>query len=307
MLASIVVRRSAIGFASLWIAANAASARAECRPAAVTAGDPALVQRLTARLAASGIATTAAAGCPAVQVTIEQRGDELHLALLDAFQRKGERDVRDVNTAAAIVASWTEQVVDAGVLPAEPAPPEPAVAATVSASPRPTIPRAVYRGLAASALSTVGTDGTTWVGTALAACTRAGPFCAGASLRAEVDTTATGATAQAAQDSYELSALATLDLPRALGRFIVSPGIGVGYGYLHVTTHHHDAMNNPLDIASADHELRAGAHVALLRPIGAHWSVFGDLWGEVAPLRSSSQFGSTAAALLAFGIRLEAP
>ena len=306
MLASKTVRGRAICCASiassisLALAFVASSARAEdCKPAAVTRGDPAIVHSLSARLAALGVATEPVPGCPAVQVQVEQRGDQLHLALADAFQRTSERDVRDVATAAAVVESWTYQVVDAGTLPAE------APAAVDTTLP---VARYAYRGVSASATSMLLSDGTTWVGGALGACLRAGPFCAGASLRGEVDTAATGPSSTFAQDSYALSVLATLDWPRPVGGgFTITPGIGVGYGYLHVTAHHHDAMNNPLDQILADHSLRAGAHVAVLRPLAAHWSWFADLWGEAAPVRSNGAVGGAAAVRLGVGLRLEAP
>ena len=128
----------------------------------------------------------------------------------------------------------------------------------------------------------------------------------GATLRAQLDTNASGDSAPVAQDSYAMSALATIDLPRRLGSFVVSPGIGVGYGYLHVVTHHHDAMNNPLDVPTADHQLRAAAHAALSRSLGEHVSAFADLWTDTALLRSNSQFGPTASLVLALGLRLEA-
>jgi hypothetical protein len=102
-----------------------------------------------------------------------------------------------------------------------------------------------------------------------------------------------------------LGALATIDLPRALAGLIVSPGIGLGYEYLHVTTTHHDAMNNPFKVPTADHQLRGGAHVALLESLGDHVAVFADLWADAAAFRSNSQSGPTAYLSFALGVRLE--
>ena len=279
------------------LAALTGAARAECKPAAVANGDPALVAGLTARLTASGVATATISGCPSVTVVIEKRGEQVHVKLADAFQRTSERDVRDVATAAAVVESWTYQTIDAGTLPAEPA--APAIVAVA--------PPTATSGIAASAMSSLGSNGaTTWIGGSLSACARIGSFCAGATLRAELDTTATGDSSTISQDSYALSALATIDLPRQLGSFVVSPGIGVGYGYLHVVTHHRDAMNNPLDVPTPDHELRTAAHVALLKPLAATVSAFADVWADAAVVRSDSQFGPAASLLVAVGLRLEA-
>ena len=93
---------------------SAATARADCTPAAVPAGDPALVRSLVERLTGHGIGTTQTDGCPVMAVKIEQRGAQIHVALADPFQRTGERDVDDVATAAAIVESWLQQEIDDG-------------------------------------------------------------------------------------------------------------------------------------------------------------------------------------------------
>jgi hypothetical protein len=303
-----VLRSTAVGNRPISVGAvmllvgAASTARADCKPTAVPDGDPALVRSLIARLTANGIATTPAAGCPTVAVHLQPRGLGLHMTLADAYQRKGERDVQDVATAAVIVESWTHQEIDEGSLPPEA---EPAVtAAVVVAEPS----HLVRSGIGASVTSAVGSNGgTVWVGGVISACLRVGPFCAGASVGAELDTRATGDTRTIDQDSYLLSPMATIDLPRKLGSFVVIPGVGAGYGDLHVTTHHHDAMNNPLDAVTSDHQLRTGAHVALSRPLGNHLSVFGDLWADAAILRSDTQFGPSSSLRLSVGIRLEAP
>jgi hypothetical protein len=295
VIACKTVGASSVGLVTL--AALVGSTRAgwaECKPSAIAQGDPALVQSLVARLTANGISTTPSSGCPVVQVAIEHRGTQVHVRLADASQRTGERDVEDVATAAAIVESWTYQEIDPGSLPELPV----VAAAAVTSPPR--------LGIAASVMSALGTNGgTTWIGGSISSCVRLGPVCTGAIVRSQLDTTATGDTTTIAQDSYTISALATIDLPRRLGGFVVSPGIGVGYGYLHVTTHHHDAMNNPLDVPGADHQLRAGVHAALLRPWSDRLSAFVDLWADAAALRSDPAFGPAAALSLSLGLRLE--
>lgn len=295
MLRSTTVRFRALLL--IVVVAETTNSRADCKLAAVTQGDPELVQTLVARLAASGIATTSTSGCPVVQVRLEKRGQQLHLRVKDAFNRIGERDVQDVATAAAIIESWTYQEVEAGTLSTE---------ATTKSVFVIDAPHLVRNGIAASVMSAVGTDQTAWLGGVISACVQIGSTCVGAALRAETDTRETG-TNSVSQNSYELSAIATIDLPRKLGNYVVSPGLGVGYGWMHVTTHHHDAMNNSLDVPTSDHQLRTGAHVALLDPLSDHVSVFGDLCGDIALTRSDSQFGPGGSLRLLFGIRLEAP
>ena len=300
VIASGTVGASSVCLAMVVLVGTTGAARAECKPAAIAQGDPVLVAGLIARLTASGVATSSSSGCPAVSVVIEKRGEQVHVRLADAFQRTGERDVQDVSTAAAVVESWTYQEIEAGSLPAEPA--------VVAAAPVIAASHVARSGIAASATSSLGTNGgTTWVGGSLSACLRVGPTCVGALARAQIDTTISGDTTTILQDSYALSALATIDLPRRLGGFVVSPGLGVGYGYLHAVTHHRDAMNNPLDIPSWDHQLHAAAHAALLRALGEHVSALADLWVDASVLRSDAQFGPGAQLLFSLGLRLEVP
>jgi hypothetical protein len=270
---------------------------AQCKPAVVAQGDPVLVSGLTTRLAANGISTSSSDGCPTLHVSIEKHGTQLHVRLADASQRTGEREVQDIATAAAIVESWTYQEIEAGMLP------------EVRSEPIPVVlpPRSTTRsGLSASFVTGLGSNGaTTWVGGSLSACKRIGSLCAGTTLRSQLDTKATGETMMLAQSSYALGALATLDLPRQIGSLIISPGIGVGYAYLHVTTMHQDAMHNTVDVGTADHQLRCGAHAAVLKSLSDHLAAVVDVSADTAVLRSESQSGPAAHVSLAIGLRLE--
>jgi hypothetical protein len=298
MCAERVIAWSTVGrLAILIVVCSTRFAHADCKPAAIPDGDPDLVKNLSVRLAAHGIATTSTLGCPAVTVRVEQRGQQVHVRLADAFQRQGERDVRDVATAAAIVESWTLQVIDEGSMPPLAAPPLALVEP----------PHAAHSGIAASIAPLLGTNGSTWIGGGLGACARLGPTCAGAELLAAVDTRATGDTATVAQDGYAVSALATIDLPLRAGGFTLSPGIGLGYTYTHIVTHHMDAMHNPLDVPQADHALRSMIHVSLARSLSARIALFGDLAAAGSLVRSDSTSGPTGALWLSFGLRLEAP
>jgi len=279
------------------ILATTRIASADCKPAAVPDGDPELVKNLSVRLAANGIATTPTEGCPAVTVRLEQRGQQVHLRLADAFQRMGERDVRDVATAAAIVESWTMQVVEDGSLPA--------LRATGPIGVAP--PAWPPSGISASVQSALATNTSTWIGGGISACMHLGPTCTGAAVIATLDTRATGDTRTIAQDAYAITALATLDLPRHAGGFTVTPGIGAGYGYTHIVTHHMDAMGNPLDVPGHDHALRTMVHASIARSVSARIAIFADLAGGTALVRSDSTSGPTGSLWLAVGLRLEAP
>src|SRR5687768_10248271 len=130
------------------------SAAADCPPAAVPMGDPALVESVSERLVANGVLTTAPENCPAVRVHLERRGDQLHLRVADGYQRRGERVVQDPATAAAVIESWTLQEIEAGSMPAESiAAPAPVIVAAPTSF-----------GIGAAVRSAVTEQSSTWMG-----------------------------------------------------------------------------------------------------------------------------------------------
>jgi hypothetical protein len=64
---------------------------------------------------------------------------------------------------------------------------------------------------------------------------------------------------------------------------------------------------NPLDIETADHQLRAGLHVSVTRPMTSRIALYGELSGDAAVLRTDSSAGPAAAMRIGIGVRLEAP
>jgi hypothetical protein len=262
-------------------------ARADCPRTAVPDGDPALVTPLAERLAASGIATTSTAGCPTVSVHVEQRGEQIHLRVSDAFDRLGERDVRDVETAAAVIESWTLQQIDEGPLPAPPI-----------ATP------AAITGIGAGLRSAIASNSTTWLGAAVTGCVRVGWACAGGTAELSRDIGSTGVGNAA---GLHAAALATLDVPRRLGGFVLRPGVGLGYGWLQVLTTHMDAHGTKFDGAASSHELRAAARVALSRSVARRLAIYGELAGEAALAHTAIATPASAALALSLGARVEVP
>lgn len=128
-------------------------------------GEAALVLSVTERLMANGVATVAREGCPAVRVHLERRGQQLHLRVADGYQRRGEREVQDIATAAAVIGSWTLQEVEEGALP-ELVPP-----ATMTVVLVPAV-RLERFGIAVSGHSSMADDGTAWLGGEVAGCVR---------------------------------------------------------------------------------------------------------------------------------------
>ena len=260
-----------------------ARARAECRPAAIPHGDPQLVQTLIEKLSASGIETAPDAACPAVRVQVAQRGPQVHLRVTDAFERLGERDVQDVATAAAIIETWTLQEIEPGTLPEAP----------------PVMPAPTYSprtGLAAAAQASMSEQATTWVGGSVAGCAMVRWSCLGGTVRAATDVVTT------AHGLFELDTLATVDVPRMLGRFVVSPGIALGYGWQRISSEHLDGHGLPVTVVDSEHALRAGVHLRAWRTLAAHFALYAELAAE----GSLAHTGMAAAPDAAFGVSLGA-
>jgi hypothetical protein len=248
------------GAIAILLLLGASRARADCPHTAVPSGDPELVDALAARLASAGIATANADGCPALHVELARREQQIHLRVIDAYERTGERDVRDVATAAAIIESWVVQEVDPGGRPDEPL--------------RPAPPPVFHSGVAALAFGVIDKEETLWYGASLAACVRVGWACVGASIGYEVGSTPTDDLGMAT--SYrELTTHATFEVPFALGGFVVRPAVGAGYlrVWSQLTSHGVDQLD-----AVVDH-IGVAAHVAVLRTVMPWVAVYAELGG----------------------------
>lgn len=293
---------SLFGVVLLAVMSTAAPAHAECKPAAVPVGDPALVQSVSERLGAIGISTAAIAGCPAVHVHLERRGEQLHLRVADGYQRQGEREVRDVATAAAVIESWTLQEIEDGSLPTLPAPA--IVATTPAIVPVVASERAAIALRGASSL-TESTDA--WLGGELAGCVHVGWACIGASTTFVASTATTDDVTRGVQRSMELRALAIAEIPRELGPVLVSPGLGLGYGWISFAQQHNDAHAMPLSIEETSHSLRARAHLSVSHPLAGRFAIDASLFGDLALARTAisdaprAQFGLSLG--LRFGVR----
>lgn len=277
------------------------SARADCPPAAVPIGEPTIVQAVADRLSSNGIATTATAGCPVVRVRVEQRGEQLHLRVEDAFKRLGERDVYDVATAAAVIESWTLQEIEAGALPES----APAVRATPLIFATPAAPWRSSVG--AAGRSWVGDDGSTWIGATVGGCMKIGWSCIGASIDFGQQTTAIEDISAGTQHSRAIHVMATADVPRRIGGFVLSPGVTLGYGWNRIHQGHLDDHAMPFAISHANHALGTGGHVVLSRSLGQRVAVFAGLFGDVAAQRTEIPDGPRGRLGVSLGARLEAP
>jgi hypothetical protein len=295
VIASTTMGRTSSGVIVLAWLAWPVDASAECAPTAVTTGEPALVQRLTERLAVTGIASAEQRDCPVTRVRIDQRGEAIHVAVIDAYGRRGERDVHDVATAATIVESWMAQEVEAGSLPP--------LSATASSPPAPAAPHS--RAVALALESSAGGDGSLWLGAAATGSVAIGAVCVGGLLRAARDALGAGDSSMIDHTTDAIEALATIGVPLRAAGFTITPGLGVGYGYHRLVEHHHDAHMNLVDVDYADHALRGDLHVSIARRLAGPVAMFVDVRGDTALLASGDvPYGASSFVRLSLGMRL---
>lgn len=107
-------------------------------------------------------------------------------------------------------------------------------------------------------------------------------------------------------DSHELSALAIAELPLRAGAFRIRPGVGLGYVRTSLIEHHLDMHMMPFDMSYASHGLRADVHVSVTRHLGRHISLYADLRGDSAIVRTAIPSGPTSFLRLSLGLQLGA-
>ena len=272
-------------------------AAADCPPAAVPMGDPALVKSVSEKLTANGVMTTASANCPAVRVHLERRGDQLHLRVADGYQRRGEREVQDVATAAAIIESWTLQEIDMGSLPAEPA----MSSAALMTSTEPSF------GAGAAFRSAVTEQSSTWLGVSASGCARVGWACLGAKLAVAKDIEATGTTSSDDHHLLQFDAHALAEVPITLLGLRVTPGVSVGYGWQRISSDHLDEHMQPFTLVESSHALCAGAQVRIARPVTPRVSIYTELAADRVLTRSGPTLGPQTWFGLSLGLRFGSP
>ncbi len=286
------------GFVALvFLLGGTAAARAECRPAAIPIGDPVLVQTIVEKLIANGVMTAEIKGCPAVRVHLERRGEQLHLRVADGFQRRGERQVQDVATAAAVIESWTLQEIENGTLPELPAPaPAPSVATAVTpfASPE-------RFSIAAAGHSSMATDATAWLGADISGCMRIGWSCIGVSTTLIANTETTQDASRGAQRSKELHTRVLFEIPRSVGSFTFRPGVAVGYGWMSLAQQHMDEQALPISAEPTTHSLQARGQLAMSRALHGRLAVQASVFADVAAVRTAIPDGPTTPPRARFG------
>lgn len=238
-------RRSPLGFVLCLgsvLAAGAVGRAQPCGPAVQLEGPSRLIEPLARTLASHGIATTPSPGCPLLSVRLEVHGALLALTMSEEL-RRSERAVTDLETAVTMIESFVRSDLSApllsGLVPAPSGPPvpitppRPAVAPPPPTAPPPA-PGRFTLGLLAEAA--VDGGGSPWLGTSLHACARSGPLCLGSLVRFAAALPLQYSD-QLVDQRFALDVYATAELPIRLSRLRLSPGIGLGAGFLRHRVH----------------------------------------------------------------------
>lgn len=243
-------------------------------------GDPRLVSAIGGELARRGVATDAA--CPAMHVHLvaEARGIR---ARIEVDGRAFERSAGDAETMATIIEMWARPEEE-GSLFARAAPrrltlpsDEPGVSLAVPAP-----NRRQHFGVGLIGETAYGSDGSLWLGAAASACVMFGPLCVGARARVATDTTEAGGSEDVSMLRLGTDVLLDAELPVTRRGVVISPGLGVGTGWLHAEGVVTAGTMEPMDVDTGG--LRGEARLAVSVPIGHGARIDVELAVDVAPL-----------------------
>jgi hypothetical protein len=225
-------------------------------------GDRALVAEVAPILASRGI-SAADGTCPGLAVSLEKRGKVTLVSQSPAGERPESREVTDGRTAATVIESWVSTDLEAPLLghrhAADLESPDQVVAAPERETPR-------WLQLYTLAETSVASDRTAWVGVRVGACSMVGPACLGAHFR--FSTFAEGPDEwEGTLNRQAADAMLDADLPRRFGHFGVSPGIGLGVGWIRTSE-----LERPPDTRQTL-GLRAETHLSLSYAVSRHLAI----------------------------------
>jgi hypothetical protein len=257
-------RRCSPIFFVLSVAVGVGRSAGACPPSVRLSGDKVLIGQVTAALVARGIALEVP-GCSSIAIELERRGAATVVSRSTPEAGAAEQTVTNPRTAATVIESWVRTDVDEPLLErgrVDDEEPTDATSVAVAGSERaPGLGLEVF----AAAQTGVASDRTASVGAQFGACVRLGLFCVGG--RGRVSTVTEGPAGWEQVMERELvDALASVDLPVRVGRFGVTPGLGVGAGWFH--THEEGAETGKSTVG-----LREDAHVALSLPLSQRIAV----------------------------------
>lgn len=247
-----------------------------------------MVAAIATALEARGLSAPAA-DCPAERARIERSDDSIALSIVDIEGRAAQRVVADPSTAVMLIESFAAT---------EPTPmPEMAAATAIDrdeptglAAPRAAIVVAVRGSLAVTGESSVAPDGSVWYGARASACVRLGVACVGAAARVASDAGVSGDAELGEASRTAADILLVGELPVVRDHLVVTPGLGIGLGWLKTRRTYTDTTNAMSDTVEADTGgLRLDAHISVTWPIAQAFSlrfgaaICGSPFAHVAP------------------------
>lgn len=250
-------------------------------------------------LAARGISSRPIAGCPAVDARIGSSSVGLLVTITDAYGRTSERTANGPAAAATLIESWVRTDLSAPLLPTR------AVASTRMrqveekdepslAMPMPPADAGSNISLAASAETSLATDGSLWLGVTVGLCLRVGPACAGVLVRVSNDGGTFGESHEMRTGRFGTDVLLGAGLPIRRGRLTLIPGAAVGVGWLRTS-----ALSPTVDVGGDGVDvdgggLRASASlrlsIAVTHTLAADFGIAADLSpvAHTAPFNADS-------------------
>ena len=223
---------------------------------AVVEGESTVAAPVRAALAARGIADRPS--CASMRVRVARGDDGLAVEIDDDAGHRIERRASTPDAAATVIESWaTDALVER---PAEPAPRgRPMVAVAAEAS--------------------LASDGSVWTGPRVTGCAWLGPVCGGVTLRLGRDGGSGGDTQMVGGRRDGVDMLLSVELPARRSRLVVSPGVGLGFGWIRSHGREADGQHVVIDWDGA----RAEAHVAVATPLFAGIWLYGAASATLLP------------------------
>ncbi len=234
------------------------SAHAEpCVPAVVLVGDALVIAPVTDALRERGLEAPMQ-GCPSETAHIETRNGMFVVSILDADGRETSRRVADPATAAALIESFSAQLLPhtvplaSHVLDSEQ--PRILVVSTTNTRPRGAI--------AILEETTLASDGSVWSGIGARACAQLGLVCVGGQARIATDllVSGDGEKAETERRGGDLQLFAEWPIERE--GWCLTPAFGIGIGWLHMRR---DVMTDVVEVDEG--ELRTSVRITAELPL----------------------------------------
>jgi len=267
---------------------GAAIADHACGPTVVVSGPAAIVADVRRELALRKIDTPEATTCPAVRAQLTS-GEEGHLVVDvdDAAGRHSRRTVARVSEAVSLIESWARPELTTDLmtgftiepLSQPPAPPPSPKAPQVDAAVRGRTATRVRDSLTIAIVADVALDtsAAAWAGGTATACARVRRWCVGGTGQLR--------TAAATGRQAEATVLATIEMPIAIGRVVLAPGLGVGLGFASWNITEGAGMTEQ----GSRTGLRGEGRVTVSYPLGRRVFVDGLFAADISPFTGEPQ------------------